>query len=294
MPAPVLEAQSGDFSDDHHRYQSSDEEDFQESVDKAVTLPKPILLWRTAAETQQSTTSTASLSTPPAAVRTCSTLIVGTAFGGSSLLHTLQSKTLLGTLILPGVDLKDNSLDLNSSSNASCNIYRLDADPTILLIPCNYEIKDKDSLNFAKAIMNNIQASRIIILDTNSPSAYLSGSPDIEYNYPWLRLLQTAGSTTVTKIPTLEVPNLVQNLGAALMGYCEVRGLSDTYLLLSLQEHVYGKALTTAATLRGLKEGLASLGCLLVANAVDVSKAVVQIQDKRVGSNRTREDRLYA
>jgi hypothetical protein len=65
-------------------------------------------------------------------------------------------------------------------------------------------------------------------------------------------------------------------------------------LLLSLQEHVYGKALTTAATLRGLKEGLASLGCSLVANATDVSKAVKQIQDKRVGSNRTREDRLYA
>ncbi|KAF9129564.1 Proteasome assembly chaperone 1 [Mortierella sp. 14UC] len=282
-----------DFSEDHHRYQSSDEEDFQESVDKAVTLPKPILLWRSETAPAATTSPTSPL-TVAGAAKTCSTLIVGTAFGGSSLLHTIQGKTLLGSLILPGVDLKDNSLDVNSPSNASCNIYRLDADPTVFLIPCNYEIKDKDSLNFAKAIMNNIQASRIIILDTNSPSTYLSGSPDIEYNYPWLRLLQTAGSTTVTKIPTLEVPNLVQNLGAALMGYCEVRGLSDTYLLLSLQEHVYGKALTTAATLRGLKEGLASLGCPLVANAVDVSKAVKQIQDKRVGSNRTREDRLYA
>ncbi|KAG0286244.1 hypothetical protein BGZ96_009610 [Linnemannia gamsii] len=284
-----------DFSEDHHRYQSSDEEDFQESVDKAVTLPKPILLWRTETPpTTASPTSPLKSSTTAAPVRTCSTLIVGTAYGGSSLLHTVQGKTLLGSLILPGVDLKENSLDVNSPSNASCNIYRLDVDPTILLIPCNYEIKDKDSLNFAKAIMNNIQASRIIILDTISPSTYLSGSPDIEYSYPWLRLLKTAGSTTVTKITTLEVPNLVQNLGAALMGYCEVRGLSDTYLLLSLQEHVYGKALTTAATLRGLKEGLASLGCPLVANAVDISKAVKQIQDKRVGSNRTREDRLYA
>ncbi|KAF9921459.1 Proteasome assembly chaperone 1 [Linnemannia zychae] len=281
-----------DFPEDHHRYQSSDEEDFQESIDKAVTLPKPTLLWRT--EAPPTDTSPTSPSSPSTAARTCSTLIVGTAFGSSSLLHTIQGKTLLGTLILPGIDLKDNSLDINSPSNATCNIYRLDADPTIFLIPCNYEIKDKDSLNFAKVIMNSIQSSRIIILDTNSPSSYFSGSPDIEYNYPWLRLLQTTGSTTTAKIPSLEVPNLVQNLGAALMSYCEVRGLCNTFLLLSLQEFVYGKPLTTAATLRGLKEGLSSLGCPLVANAMDVSKAVVQIQSKRVGSNRTREDRLYA
>ncbi|KAG0200557.1 Proteasome assembly chaperone 1 [Mortierella sp. GBA30] len=272
-----------DAFENHHRYQSSDEEDFQESYEQAVTLPKPILLWTIRSSTQ---------SPPPP--KSCSTLVIGTAFGGSSLLHTVKEKTLLGTLILPGVDLKDNAVDLDSPSNASCNVYELNADPTVLLIPCNYEIKDKDSLNFAKVIMNNIRASRIVILDTLSPATYLSGSPDIEYSYPWLRLLQTAGSTTVTKIPALEVPNLIQNLGAALMGYCEVRGMNDTYLLLSLQEHVYGKALTTAATLRGLKDGLASLGCPLIANTMDVARAVQLIQDKRAGPNRTREDRLYA
>ncbi|KAG9325288.1 hypothetical protein KVV02_000036 [Mortierella alpina] len=272
-----------DFADDHHRYQSSDEEDFQDSFEQAVTLPKPILLWRAGSTTHS-----------PSSPKKCSTLIIGTAFGGSSLLHTVKDKKLLGTLILPGVDLKDNATDLDSASNASCNIYELKADPTVIIVPCNYEVKDKDSLNFAKAIMSNIQASRIIVLDTLSPATYLSGSPDIEYSYPWLRLLQTAGSTTVTKIPTLEVPNLVQNLGAALMGYCEVRGMHDAYLLLSLQEHVYGKALTTAATLRGLKDGLASLGCPVIANDIDIAVAVKQIQDKRVGSNRTREDRLYA
>ncbi|KAF9287834.1 hypothetical protein BGZ68_001183 [Mortierella alpina] len=250
-----------DFSEDHHRYQSSDEEDFQESFDQAITLPKPILVWRTGSAAHS-----------PSSPKKCSTLIIGTAFGGSSLLHTIKDKVLLGTLILPGVDLKDNTTDLSSASNASCNIYELRADPTVIIVPCNYVIKDKDSLNFAKVIMSNIQAS----------------------SYPWLRLLQTAGSTTVTKIPTLEVPNLVQNLGAALMGYCEVRGMHDAYLLLSLQEHVYGKALTTAATLRGLRDGLASLGCPVIANDTDISAAVKQIQDKRVGSNRSREDRLYA
>ncbi|KAF9201050.1 hypothetical protein BGZ49_008718 [Haplosporangium sp. Z 27] len=271
--------------DDHHRYQSSDEEDFQEAVDKAVTLPKPIVLWLNTPSIPSSAT------TSP---KTFSTLIIGTAFGGSTLLHTIKAKTLLGTLILPGIDLKDNAVDVNARTNASCNIYKLDEDPSVAIIPCNYEIKDQNSLNFAKAIMNNIQATKIIILDTLSPSTYLSGSPDIEYSYPWLRLLQTTGSTTVTKIPTLEVPNLVQNLAAALMSYCEVRGLKDTHLLLSLQEHVYGKPLTTGATLRGLKEGLVSLGCPSIANQVDVASAVVSIQDKRVGSNRTRGDRLYA
>ncbi|KAG0006673.1 hypothetical protein BGZ65_005329 [Modicella reniformis] len=272
-------------ADDHHRYQSSDEEDFQEAVDKAVSLPKPIVLWFTG--------SSSSPSISPSSPKPCSTLIIGTPFGASTLLNTVEAKTLLGTLVLPGVDLKDNTADVNSRSNASCNIYELDADPTVIIIPCNYEIKDKDCLNFAKAILTNIQAERIIILDTLSPSTYFSGSPDIDYDYPWLRLLQTTGSTTVTKIPTLEVPNLVQNLGAALMSYCEVRGRSDTYLLLSLQEHVYGKALTTAATLRGLKEGLTNLGCPLVANSVNVASTVHLIQDKRVGSNRTRADRLY-
>ncbi|KAG0259575.1 hypothetical protein BG011_002560 [Mortierella polycephala] len=273
-----------DLSEDHHRYQSSDEEDFQESIEQAVTLPKPFLLWRTKASTSPQT------STP----KSCSTLIIGTAYGGSALLHTIRGKTLLGSLILPGVDLKDNAADVNAPSNASCNIYELDEDPTVIFIPCNYEIKDQNCLNFAKTIMSNIQAARVIILDTLSPATYFSGSPDIDFTYPWLRILQTSGSTAVTKISTLEVPNLVQNLGAALMSYCEVRRLKDTYLLLSLQEHVYGKALTTASTVRGLKEGLAALGVTVVANSVDVTSAVQQIQDKRVGSNRTREDRLYA
>ncbi|KAI8361134.1 hypothetical protein B0O80DRAFT_436785 [Mortierella sp. GBAus27b] len=270
-----------DSADDLHRYQSSDEEDFQEAVDKAVTLPKPIVLWRT--------------STPvsPSSPKTCSTLIIGTAFGASTLLQTVPAKTLLGTLILPGVDLKDNTADLTSRSNASCNIYELDADPSVVIISCNYEIKDKDSLNFAKSILTNIQAKRIVILDTLSPSSYLSGSPDIDFTFPWLRLLQTTSSTTVAKIPVLEVPNLVQNLGAALLSYCEARGHSETYLLLSLQEHVYGKALTTAATLRGLKEGLATLGSPAVAGHIDVAAAVTLIQNKKVGSNRTRGDRLY-
>ncbi|KAG0086622.1 hypothetical protein BGZ92_008001 [Podila epicladia] len=276
----LISAMQTDDIDEHHRYQSSDEEDFEEDADKAITMPKPILLWKT--------------KPVQAGPRTCSTLIIGTAFGGSSLLHTVQSKTLIGTLILPGIDLKDNSADVNSPANASCNIYELDSDRSVVLIPCNYEVKDKDSLNFAKAIMNGLQTTRIVILDTLSPANYNSTLPDIDYTYPWLRLLQTAGSTTVTKIPALEVPNLVQNLGAALMSYCEVRGLSDTYLLLSLQEFVYGKALTTAGTLRGLKEGLVSLGCAAVANSFDIASAQVQIQDKKVGSNRTREDRLYA
>lgn len=78
------------IDDEHHRYQSSDEEDFQESLEKAVTLPKPILLW---------------YQTPASPALSCSTLIIGTAFGASALLHTIQSKTLLGSLILPGVDL---------------------------------------------------------------------------------------------------------------------------------------------------------------------------------------------
>ncbi|KAK3828423.1 MAG: hypothetical protein J3Q66DRAFT_322622 [Benniella sp.] len=270
-----------DFEEDPHRYQSSDEEDFQEAIDKAVTLPKPILLWRT------------SPSPSPSSPKACSTLIIGTAFGASTLLQTISAKTLLGTLILPGVDLKDNTADLTSRSNASCNVYELDADPTVIIIPCNYRIKDKDSLNFAKVVLNNIQAKRIVILDTLSPSSYFSGSPDIDYTFPWLRLLQTTGSTTVGKITTLEVPNLVQNLGAALLSFCEARGFADAYLLLSLQEHVYGKALTTLATLRGLKEGLATLGCPAVASHIDVDNAAHLLQDKKVGSNRTRSDRLY-
>jgi hypothetical protein len=57
-------------------------------------------------------------------------------------------------------DQKDNTADLTSRSNASCNVYELDADPTVILIPCNYRIKDKDSLNFAKVVLSNIQAKR--------------------------------------------------------------------------------------------------------------------------------------
>ncbi|KAF9913850.1 hypothetical protein BX616_009453 [Lobosporangium transversale] len=285
-----------DFEDDHHRYQSSDEEDFQESLDKAVTLPKPIFLWRDTAAIKPATTTTGSTSTSSSisSPKSCSTLIIGTAFGGSALLHTIKEKTLLGSIILPGIDLKENNADINSPRNANCNIYELNSDPTVIFIPCNYEVKDKDSLNFARAILQNIQATRIIILDTFSPSSYFTGSANVEYNYPWLRLLQTTGSTIVNEIPTLEVPNLVQNLSAALMSYCEVRGMTNTYLLLSLQEFIYGKVLTTSGTLRGLKEGLANLGCPVVANQVDVASAVRLIQDKRVGSNRIRDDRLYA
>ncbi|KAG0290643.1 hypothetical protein BGZ98_003350, partial [Dissophora globulifera] len=147
-----------DAEDDYqpHRYQSSDDEDLAEPIDKSVTLPKPTLVWRTPV----STSSPSAPSISPSSPKKCSTLIIGTVFGGSALLLTIKAKTLLGTLLLPGTDLKDDVLlDQPARSNKSCNIYQLDADPTVVAIACNYEVKDRDSLNVAKAILSNFEAS---------------------------------------------------------------------------------------------------------------------------------------
>ncbi|KAF9154345.1 hypothetical protein DFQ26_000262, partial [Actinomortierella ambigua] len=271
---------------DHHRYQSSDEEDFQPDVfgqrPSQPVFSKPIVLWK------DPNTGSA---------RTFKTLLVGTAFGGSTFLHSLQKKTLIGTLLQPGVDLKDNTLNVDSPFNANGNIYTLDADPSVVIIPVHYQVKDHDNLFFARTLLDTIKADRIIVLDTLSPSTYLSGSYDTDYNLPWLRLLKTTGSQDVPQIPTFEVPNLVQNLGAALVSHCEIRGKKDVFLVLSLQEAIYGKAVTTKATIQGFQDALAHLGLESVGRAADfnlVQQILQKSLDKKAGQRRMQDDRLYA
>ncbi|KAF9977893.1 hypothetical protein BGZ73_004489 [Actinomortierella ambigua] len=271
---------------DHHRYQSSDEEDFQPDVfGKRPTQPifsKPIVLWNDAKGTS---------------VPAFKTLLIGPAFGGSTFLHSLQKKTLIGTLIQPGVDLKDNTLDIDSPFNANANIYQLDADPSVAVIPVHYNVKDHDSLFFARTLLETIKADRIIVFDTLSPSTYLSGSYDIDYKLPWLRLLKTTGSQDVPQIPILEVPNLVQNLGATLLSHCEIRGKKDTFLVLSLQEALYGKAVTTKATIQGFQQALTHLGLASIAQCADfnlVQQILQKSLDKKAGQRRMQDDRLYA
>ncbi|KAG0238294.1 hypothetical protein BGW41_008207 [Actinomortierella wolfii] len=271
--------------DYHHRYQSSDEEDFQPNVfgqrPSKPTFVKPKVEWKNANES----------------VPTFKTLLIGTAYGGSTFLHSLQKKTLLGTIIQPGVDLKDDVLKVDSPFNANCHIYQLDTDSSVAVVPIHYEVKDHDSLFFARTLLENIKADRIIVLDTLSPSTYLSGIPDAEYNLPWLRLLKTSGSKEVPQIPSLEVPNLVQNLSATLMSHCEIRGKSDTYLVLSLQEGLYGKTLTTKATIQGYQQALKHLSLDHVGQTADfelVRQILAKNLDKKAGQRRMFDDRLYA
>ncbi|KAL1931650.1 hypothetical protein VTP01DRAFT_9793 [Rhizomucor pusillus] len=103
------------------------------------------------------------------------------------------------------------------------------------------------------------QLERIIVLDSISPAEYISSKWGEDLTPPYLRVLSSSAAPQITKLKQLEQPNIIKDLSAALVSYCEIYNVS-CYVLLSLQESYLGKPIITSETLDAYSEGLDAIG----------------------------------
>ncbi|KAI8369519.1 uncharacterized protein BYT42DRAFT_549190 [Radiomyces spectabilis] len=131
---------------------------------------------------------------------------------------------------------------------------------TLLFIPIDKALPREDITEAARSVLapfSDIQ--KVIVLDSFTSTMYTSSTWNEDMYPPCLRLLQTTNTSKIPDIQQYEPPNILQDMSAALMTYCEVRNI-PCYTLLSLQESLLGKLIVTGDTLNAYVQGLQSLG----------------------------------
>ncbi|RIB05661.1 hypothetical protein C2G38_2117843 [Gigaspora rosea] len=168
------------------------------------------------------------------------TLLIGINGGGNLFLESISSnKRLIGTILLPEIELIRNTLNQENGSNQGCFIYEMESSPKTLLIPCNYKVNDERCFIWTKTLFNHIEAERVIIFDIFKLSSYIFNHRE-EHIYPYCRVLSSNSALEMDKsIPIYQPPNLVCNLSAAILSHCELYNIS-AYLLLNPQTEKIG------------------------------------------------------
>ncbi|CAG8840666.1 2541_t:CDS:2, partial [Gigaspora margarita] len=89
------------------------------------------------------------------------TLLIGINGGGNLFLESISSnKRLIGTILLPEIELIHNTLNQENGSNQGCFIYEMESSSKTLLIPCNYKVNDERCFIWTKTLFNHIEAER--------------------------------------------------------------------------------------------------------------------------------------
>ncbi|KAJ7562051.1 hypothetical protein O6H91_03G053200 [Diphasiastrum complanatum] len=160
-------------------------------------------------------------------------LLLGLCGIGRHLLHHLPNKTLLGSLILPGVSLANNHIGLSLQDRA-CYLYFVEGEPSVVLAIVQYEVPAERSFSWVKALFQAIESERVVVtagLQTHHFRGRLS--PDD----PVLFQLTTDAQRSEDKenqpiAPYFPSGSLVDGLAAALLTHCQLRGIKGRLLIL--------------------------------------------------------------
>ncbi|CDS10790.1 hypothetical protein LRAMOSA11276 [Lichtheimia ramosa] len=160
------------------------------------------------------------------------TLLVGMQGPGSAYIEALKCAT-------------QHIGDIND-----CPILQISED--VLCIPLKKKVEREQVQAMSKSITGLFKLKSIILLDSLAGADYISNTRDI--TPPFLRVLQTSNTQKLIG-DQLEPPNMIQDLTAALISYCEIHGIPG-YVLLSLQESYLGKHIVTIETVDAYEDGL--------------------------------------
>ncbi|KAI7882967.1 hypothetical protein K492DRAFT_205812 [Lichtheimia hyalospora FSU 10163] len=160
------------------------------------------------------------------------TLLVGMQGPGSAYIEALNCST-------------QHVGDIND-----CPILQVSED--ILCIPLKKKVEREQVQAMAKSIVGLSKLKSIVILDSLAAADYISNTRDV--SPPFLRVLQSSNTQTLIG-EQLEPPNMIQDLTAALISYCEIHAIPG-YALLSLQESYLGKHIVTIETVDAYVNGL--------------------------------------
>uniref|UniRef100_A0A7S0RPI1 Proteasome assembly chaperone 1 n=1 Tax=Chlamydomonas leiostraca TaxID=1034604 RepID=A0A7S0RPI1_9CHLO len=186
-------------------------------------------------------------------------VVVATTRASCALLnHAFPGKQVLGSLVLPEVPMRGLTLP-HSLRNRTCTIYVVPGPSPALLVACQYDVAAERAHAVCTALLGEVCPEQVVVVGSLRAEAY-RGAGDASQEALVFRLAtaqqpsssQPAGPHPV---PTLPTGNVVGGLPAAILSYCQVRGMSgqlvvDVEMVPSLcAESVAPLASATAAVL---------------------------------------------
>ncbi|KAL4574606.1 hypothetical protein LXL04_021440 [Taraxacum kok-saghyz] len=152
-----------------------------------------------------------------------SLLIISLSSPSLSLLHHLSSKTLIGTLILPEISPSGNTIS-SSLKDKSCNLYAIDS---IVLASFQYQVPSERAYAIAKTLIGEqIVPERVLILDSIQRRNFRGRiSTDDTFAMKLETTVERKGPPLLKSLSYLPSGSVVEGLGAALLGRCQMKGI---------------------------------------------------------------------
>ncbi|XP_066492375.1 proteasome assembly chaperone 1 [Tiliqua scincoides] len=105
-----------------------------------------------------------------------------------------------------------------------CLFYRLISDPTVLLCQCNCFVAEDQQFQWLEKVFGCLQKTdlQVLVLSMCSITDYKTPESTLTLTSPFLKALKTKEFKDKVCCSLLEQPNIVRDLPAAVLSYCQV------------------------------------------------------------------------
>nr|XP_060624262.1 proteasome assembly chaperone 1 [Anolis sagrei ordinatus] len=109
-------------------------------------------------------------------------------------------------------------------ADSFCLFYRLISDPTVLLCQCNCYVAEDQQFQWLEKVFGCLQKTnlKVLVLSSCSVTDYKTPESIITLPSPFLKALKTTEFKDQLCCSLLEQPNIVRDLPAAVLSYCQV------------------------------------------------------------------------
>uniref|UniRef100_A0A8D0GX83 Proteasome assembly chaperone 1 n=1 Tax=Sphenodon punctatus TaxID=8508 RepID=A0A8D0GX83_SPHPU len=116
------------------------------------------------------------------------------------------------------------STTTNVPTDSFCLFYRLISDPTVLLCQCSCYVAEDQQFQWLEKVFGCIQKKdlQVAIFSTCPVTDYKTPESTLTLPSPFLKALKTKEFKETVCSSLLEQPNIVQDLPAAVLSYCQV------------------------------------------------------------------------
>ncbi|KAM6285925.1 proteasome assembly chaperone 1 [Spheniscus humboldti] len=109
-------------------------------------------------------------------------------------------------------------------TDSFCLFYRLISDPTVLLCQCSCYVAEDQQFQWLEKVFGCMRKEdlQVTILSTCPVADYKTQESTLTLPSPFLKALKTKEFKEEVRCPLLEQPNIVRDLPAAVLSYCQV------------------------------------------------------------------------
>uniref|UniRef100_A0A7S0WTZ7 Proteasome assembly chaperone 1 n=1 Tax=Pyramimonas obovata TaxID=1411642 RepID=A0A7S0WTZ7_9CHLO len=150
-------------------------------------------------------------------------LIIGTSQTACLLIHhMIPGKTVAGSVVLPEISMRNNTVLGASLKDKSCFMYTMNDSADVLVIACQYPVPGERAQAWTKAVLGAVSAERIVVLGRTAASALRSCAPPPN----GLLTVQTDAYRSLgqSQEPFLPAGSVMDGLPAAIVQYSQARG----------------------------------------------------------------------